>query len=183
MCPEPALLPRAEPGLGSVPGSLCGALCASTSGQTCHLAGSAFVLGDSRPEAVTDAISRAREEVPRGDLSCPQSAASPGFWGRRLEVLCRSITSVHLNLELRLSRTGGHGAVQQVMEKPPSPPLPPGATAVTVGEACICGNREGPAERVRAPCGLLEDQGGALQRERTVCLARALSRPAGLIQV
>lgn len=80
-------------------------------------------LGDSRPEAVTDAISRAREEVPRGDLSCPQSAASPGFWGR-LEVLCRSITSVHLNLELRLSRTGGHGAVQQVMEKPPSPPLP-----------------------------------------------------------
>lgn len=138
VCPEPALLPRAE--------------------------------------AVTDAISRAREEVPRGDLSCRQSAASPGFWGRRLEVLCRSITSVHLNLELRLSRTGGHGAVQQVMEKPAISPASsspaPGATVVTVGEACICGNREGPAERVRAPRGLLAGSSRTregLYKERGQC--------------
>lgn len=77
-------------------------------------------------------------------------------------------------------RAASHG---EAPISPASSSPAPGATVVTVGEACICGNREGPAERVRAPCGLLEDQGGALQRERTVCLARALSRLAGLIQV
>lgn len=83
-----------------------GALRASAWGQACHLAGMAFVLGDSRPEAVTDAISRVREEVPRGDLSCRQaqpSLASKGGW---LEgVLFHSITSVRFNLTLYWDHT------------------------------------------------------------------------------
>lgn len=109
MCPKPALLPKAEPGLGSGPGGLYGALRASAWEQTCHLAGMAFVLGDSRPEAVTDAISRVREEVPVGDLSCRQSQprlASKGGWLER--VLFHFVTSVPLKLKLYWNHTKGH---------------------------------------------------------------------------